>query len=50
VVELVDTYASGAYAARREGSSPFLGTNVIDNETISDRKILLVGCRRAVSG
>ena len=26
VVELVDTYASGAYAARCEGSSPFART------------------------
>ena len=26
VVELVDTYALGAYAARREGSSPFIRT------------------------
>ena len=27
VVKLVDTYASGAYAARLGGSSPFIGTN-----------------------
>lgn len=26
VVELVDTYASGAYASRLKGSSPFLST------------------------
>ena len=26
VVELVDTYALGAYASRREGSSPFIRT------------------------
>ena len=28
VVELVDTYALGAYASRREGSSPFIRTKV----------------------
>ena len=29
VVELVDTLALGASAARREGSSPFIPTNLI---------------------
>ncbi len=29
VVELVDTYALGAYASRREGSSPFIRTKVL---------------------
>ena len=29
VVELVDTYALGAYASRREGSSPFIRTKYI---------------------
>ncbi len=28
VVELVDTYALGAYASRREGSSPFIRTKI----------------------
>ena len=29
VAELVDAYASGAYVARRAGSSPVLGTKVV---------------------
>ena len=32
VVELVDTLALGASAARREGSSPFIRTKVKDQE------------------
>ena len=31
VAELVDAHVSGACAARREGSSPFLGTAKSDN-------------------
>ena len=33
VVELVDTLALGASAARREGSSPFIRTKVKDQES-----------------
>ena len=34
VAELVDAHVSGACAARREGSSPFLGTAKSDNRLI----------------
>ena len=33
---MADTYASGAYAARREGSTPFLGTSSDDGRPNTD--------------
>ena len=42
VAELVDAHVSGACAARREGSSPFLGT------AKSDNRLKINGCRAFV--
>ena len=42
VAELVDAHVSGACAARREGSSPFLGT------AKSDNRLKFNGCRAFV--
>ena len=43
MAELVDAHVSGACAARREGSSPFLGTAKSDNRlTVNDCRIFFV--------
>ena len=37
MAELVDAHVSGACAARRAGSSPVLGTNMIQNVFLMER-------------